>query len=121
MNKIGDIIQEPTNNIEKTGHVIISADTLEQAETVFEKVKIRFDLLVTNSILFPKKKFNKMPDYVLEKKYAGFVKFVTEPIVLPGFLGWALWEKCLLFKTISMHYGNIRFFLNIFENILRLR
>ncbi|WP_032927737.1 alpha-hydroxy-acid oxidizing protein [Leptospira santarosai] len=44
MNKIGDIIQEPTNNIEKTGHVIISADTLEQAESVFDEVKntIRF-------------------------------------------------------------------------------
>ncbi|EKP14965.1 alpha-hydroxy-acid oxidizing protein [Leptospira borgpetersenii] len=44
MNKIGDIIREPTNNIEKTGHVIISADTLKQAESVFEKVKntIRF-------------------------------------------------------------------------------
>ncbi|UOG39048.1 alpha-hydroxy-acid oxidizing protein [Leptospira noguchii] len=44
MNKVGDIIQEPTNNIEKTGHVIISADTLDQAEAVFEKVKntIRF-------------------------------------------------------------------------------
>ncbi|PJZ30091.1 alpha-hydroxy-acid oxidizing protein [Leptospira kmetyi] len=44
MNKIGDIIQEPTNNIEKTGHVIISADTLKEAEAVFDQVKntIRF-------------------------------------------------------------------------------
>lgn len=44
MNKIGDIIHEPTNNIEKTAHVIISADTLQNAESVFETVKntIRF-------------------------------------------------------------------------------
>ncbi|TGK09976.1 ATP-grasp domain-containing protein [Leptospira fletcheri] len=36
--KIGDIIPEPTNNIEKTGHVIVTADTLSQAEKIFESV-----------------------------------------------------------------------------------
>jgi len=38
-NKIGDIISEPTNNIEKSGHVIITADTLEEAEKIFQQVK----------------------------------------------------------------------------------
>ncbi|MCW7492917.1 alpha-hydroxy-acid oxidizing protein [Leptospira sp. 2 VSF19] len=44
--KPGDIIKEPTNNIDKSGHVIIVADTLKDAETVFEKVKqtIRFEV-----------------------------------------------------------------------------
>ncbi len=37
--KVGDIISEPTNNIEKSGHVIITADTLEEAEKIFQQVK----------------------------------------------------------------------------------
>ncbi len=42
----GDIIREPTNNIEKTGHVIIARDTLEECEEVFRKVKecIQFEI-----------------------------------------------------------------------------
>lgn len=35
---IGDIIKEPTNNIEKTGHVVITKDSLEECEKVFKKV-----------------------------------------------------------------------------------
>lgn len=44
--KPGDIIKEPTNNIDKSGHVIIVADNLKDAEVVFEKVKqtIRFEV-----------------------------------------------------------------------------
>ncbi|EOQ95563.1 phosphoribosylamine--glycine ligase-like protein [Leptospira wolbachii serovar Codice str. CDC] len=44
--KSGDIIKEPTNNIDKSGHVIIVADNLKDAELVFEKVKdtIRFEV-----------------------------------------------------------------------------
>ncbi|MCW7457771.1 alpha-hydroxy-acid oxidizing protein [Leptospira bandrabouensis] len=44
--KPGDIIKEPTNNIDKSGHVIIVADDLKDAEVVFEKVKqtIRFEV-----------------------------------------------------------------------------
>ncbi|TGL37735.1 alpha-hydroxy-acid oxidizing protein [Leptospira perdikensis] len=44
--KPGDIIKDPTNNIDKSGHVIIVADTLKDAELVFEKVKktIRFEV-----------------------------------------------------------------------------
>ncbi|TGL03382.1 ATP-grasp domain-containing protein [Leptospira bouyouniensis] len=44
--KPGDIIKEPTNNIDKSGHVIIVSDTLKEAEQVFEKVKqtIRFEV-----------------------------------------------------------------------------
>lgn len=44
--KPGDIIKEPTNNIDKSGHVIIVADNLKDAELVFEKVKdtIRFEV-----------------------------------------------------------------------------
>lgn len=38
-NQPGDIISDPTNNIEKSGHVIITADTLQEAEAVFQKVK----------------------------------------------------------------------------------
>lgn len=38
LHKIGDVIPEPTNNIEKTGHVIISAENLAQAEGIFSKV-----------------------------------------------------------------------------------
>ncbi|MEI7011912.1 alpha-hydroxy-acid oxidizing protein [Leptospira licerasiae] len=38
LHKVGDIIPEPTNNIEKTGHVIISAENLSQAESIFSKV-----------------------------------------------------------------------------------
>jgi hypothetical protein len=37
--KVGDIITDPTNNIEKSGHIIITADTLEKAESIFEKAK----------------------------------------------------------------------------------
>ncbi|PJZ70320.1 dehydrogenase [Leptospira perolatii] len=39
LNKVGDVIPEPTNNIEKTGHVIITAENLSHAESIFEKVK----------------------------------------------------------------------------------
>jgi isopentenyl diphosphate isomerase/L-lactate dehydrogenase-like FMN-dependent dehydrogenase/biotin carboxylase len=44
-NNVGDIISDPTNNIEKSGHVIITADSLVEAEKVFEKVKstIKFE------------------------------------------------------------------------------
>lgn len=44
--KPGDIIKEPTNNIDKSGHVIIVSDTLKEAEQVFEKVKqtIQFEV-----------------------------------------------------------------------------
>ncbi|WP_039947954.1 alpha-hydroxy-acid oxidizing protein [Leptospira fainei] len=44
LHKIGDIIPEPTNNIEKTGHVIITADTLSDAEKIFDSVRatVRF-------------------------------------------------------------------------------
>lgn len=38
-NKPGDIIKEPTNNIEKTGHIIISAHDLKNAEEIFQKAK----------------------------------------------------------------------------------
>jgi biotin carboxylase/putative N-acetylmannosamine-6-phosphate epimerase len=37
--QVGDIINEPTNNIEKCGHVIITSETLNEAEAIFEKVK----------------------------------------------------------------------------------
>ncbi|BDA78353.1 glycolate oxidase [Leptospira kobayashii] len=37
--KPGDVIKEPTNNIDKSGHVIITADSLSEAELIFEKVK----------------------------------------------------------------------------------
>lgn len=45
MNKIGDIIPEPTNNIEKTGHIIITAENLKKAEETFHEAKrlIRFE------------------------------------------------------------------------------
>ena len=43
--KVGDIISDPTNNIEKSGHVIITSNTLKESEEIFEKVKntIRFE------------------------------------------------------------------------------
>jgi isopentenyl diphosphate isomerase/L-lactate dehydrogenase-like FMN-dependent dehydrogenase/biotin carboxylase len=37
-NKPGDIIKPPTSNIEKSGHIIITADTLAGAEQIFQKV-----------------------------------------------------------------------------------
>ena len=37
-NKPGDVIKPPTSNIEKSGHVIITADTLRDAEQIFQKV-----------------------------------------------------------------------------------
>lgn len=37
--KVGDIITDPTNNIEKSGHIIITAETLEKAEKIFEQAK----------------------------------------------------------------------------------
>lgn len=42
----GDVIKEPTNNIDKSGHVIITADTLNEANQIFEQVKktIRFEV-----------------------------------------------------------------------------
>jgi biotin carboxylase len=36
--KVGDLIKEPTNNIEKTGHVIITKDSLEDCEVVFKNI-----------------------------------------------------------------------------------
>jgi isopentenyl diphosphate isomerase/L-lactate dehydrogenase-like FMN-dependent dehydrogenase/biotin carboxylase len=44
-NKVGDIISDPTNNIEKSGHVIITTSSLNECEEIFEKVKsiIRFE------------------------------------------------------------------------------
>ncbi|WCL48285.1 alpha-hydroxy-acid oxidizing protein [Leptospira sp. GIMC2001] len=44
--QIGEIIKDPTNNIEKTGHVIITADHLIDAESIFKKVQetIRFEV-----------------------------------------------------------------------------
>lgn len=43
--KAGDMIEKPTNNIHKSGHVIIAADSLQAAEEIFTKVKdlIRFE------------------------------------------------------------------------------
>lgn len=37
--KVGDEVHEPTNNIEKSGHVIITCDTLEEAEKTFLQVQ----------------------------------------------------------------------------------
>lgn len=37
--KVGDIITDPTNNIEKSGHIIITAESLEKAEKIFEQAK----------------------------------------------------------------------------------
>lgn len=42
--KVGDIINEPTNNIEKSGHVIITSENLEKAEKVFEEVKMKIQI-----------------------------------------------------------------------------
>lgn len=44
-NKVGDIISDPTNNIEKSGHIIITTSSLKECEDIFEKVKntIRFE------------------------------------------------------------------------------
>jgi len=36
---IGDIIKEPTNNIEKTGHAIITSLSLEESENIFAKLR----------------------------------------------------------------------------------
>ncbi|MDX1957573.1 MAG: alpha-hydroxy-acid oxidizing protein [Leptospiraceae bacterium] len=36
---IGDIIPEPTNNIEKCGHIIATADSLSEAEEIVSRVK----------------------------------------------------------------------------------
>lgn len=43
--KVGDIISDPTNNIEKSGHVIITTNSLQESEEIFEKVRntIRFE------------------------------------------------------------------------------
>ncbi|MCB1175965.1 MAG: alpha-hydroxy-acid oxidizing protein, partial [Leptospiraceae bacterium] len=41
---VGDIISDPTNNIEKSGHVIITSDNLKKAEEIFEKVKTTIKL-----------------------------------------------------------------------------
>lgn len=43
--KVGDTITEPTNNIEKCGHIIITKNSLEEAEKVFEEAKeiIKFE------------------------------------------------------------------------------
>ncbi|MCB1158248.1 MAG: alpha-hydroxy-acid oxidizing protein [Leptospiraceae bacterium] len=38
-NQPGDIIKAPSNNIEKSGHVIITADTLEEAEKALKLVR----------------------------------------------------------------------------------
>ncbi len=44
-NKVGDIISDPTNNIEKSGHFIITTSSLKECEDIFEKIKsvVRFE------------------------------------------------------------------------------
>ena len=44
-NKVGDIISDPTNNIEKSGHFIITTPSLKECEEIFEKIKnvVRFE------------------------------------------------------------------------------
>lgn len=44
-NKVGDIISDPTNNIEKSGHFIITTTSLKECEDIFEKIKnvVRFE------------------------------------------------------------------------------
>lgn len=37
--KVGDIINEPTNNLDKSGHVIITGNSLEEAEKIFTEVR----------------------------------------------------------------------------------
>lgn len=44
--QVGDLIKEPTNNIEKTGHVIITRDSLEECESVFRKVNDTLQFIV---------------------------------------------------------------------------
>ena len=36
LNKVGDIIQKPKDNIQKTAHIVITAENLEKAEEIFQ-------------------------------------------------------------------------------------
>ncbi|MDF3820221.1 alpha-hydroxy-acid oxidizing protein [Leptospira sp. 96542] len=56
--KPGDIIKEPTNNIDKSGHVIITADDLETAEKIFSKVQKTISFAVDENFSITEKEIN---------------------------------------------------------------
>lgn len=56
--KVGDIIKEPTNNIDKSGHVIITSDTLEEAERIFQKVQNIISFEVDSQFSITEKEIN---------------------------------------------------------------
>lgn len=55
----GDLIKEPTNNIDKSGHVIISGSKLEECELVFEKVKDTIEFVVDDLFSIDEKEMNQ--------------------------------------------------------------
>lgn len=56
--KLGDIIKDPTNNIDKSGHVIITADHFEVAETIFQKVQSTISFEVDEQYSITEKEIN---------------------------------------------------------------
>jgi hypothetical protein len=56
---VGDIIKEPTNNIDKSGHVIITSDTLEEAERIFQKVQSIISFEVDSQFSITEKEINE--------------------------------------------------------------
>lgn len=57
--KLGEIIKEPTNNIEKTGHVIITSDSLEDCETIFQLVQSKIQFEVDDVFSVSEKEMNQ--------------------------------------------------------------
>jgi isopentenyl diphosphate isomerase/L-lactate dehydrogenase-like FMN-dependent dehydrogenase/biotin carboxylase len=57
--QIGDIINEPTNNIEKSGHVIITAKNLLEAESIFQKVSKQIIIETDNYYSVTEKSINQ--------------------------------------------------------------
>ena len=57
--QIGDIINEPTNNIEKSGHVIITAKSLLEAESIFQKVSKQVIIETDNYYSLTEKSINQ--------------------------------------------------------------
>ena len=58
--KSGDVIREPTNNIEKSGHIIISGDSLVEAESIYTKAKSLIQFEVDDSFGTSEKEINDL-------------------------------------------------------------
>jgi isopentenyl diphosphate isomerase/L-lactate dehydrogenase-like FMN-dependent dehydrogenase/biotin carboxylase len=72
--KTGDILPWPTSNVDKAGHIIASADTLEEAEAVIKKAseKLRFE--TDNTFTYTVKEIESIAKGVLKAEICHLCK-----------------------------------------------